>query len=173
MCCVKEPNSTPSLGWPVQRRQLDKCLGAHHHLPHHGSLWLRWRGLWPNPDSTYKKLISAIESSILITEALALKWSKGSLPCNLSTVAGPVVQSFSFKLVFPWVFAAALWMQGDHRLSSGPGLRPWAVESWGRLGAFVFRSALLWVILVIVWGWGIVGAFLSSPRAFEQRVGLS
>lgn len=57
----KEHHSTPSLDW-LQRRQRDTCLVAHRPLPHHGSLWLRWRGLSPNPDSTYRKLISAIES---------------------------------------------------------------------------------------------------------------
>lgn len=68
------------------------------------------------------------------------------------------------------ISAAGFRTQGDHRLR----LRPitWAVGSWGRLGAFVFRSALVWVVLLI-WGRGIVRALLPSPGALASWIGLS
>lgn len=72
ICCLKKTDSTPFPEWP-QWWQLDTCLGAHHLLPHRGSLWLRWRGLSPSLDSTYKKLLSVIKSSTLIRAPFPLK----------------------------------------------------------------------------------------------------
>lgn len=92
------------------------------------------------------------------------------LPCNLSTVCRPAVVSVSLVVLVLRVLAMGFQMHGDHWL--GPRLTAGAVGSWGRLGAFVFRSALVRVILFI-WGRGIVRAFLSSSRALAPWNGLS
>lgn len=98
------------------------------------------------------------------------KNSSPLLPCNLSTVCGPVVVAVSLRVLVLRISAIGFQTQGDHWL--GPRLTAWAMGSWGRLGAFVFRSALVWVVL-LVWGRGIVRAFLSSPGALALWIGLS
>lgn len=87
-------------------------------------------------------------------------------------MVGPVVESFSLSIVIFRISAAGFGTQGDHRLRPRTRLSPRTVGSWGRLGAFVFRCALVWVVLLIR-GRGIVRAFLSSPGTLASWIGLS
>lgn len=92
------------------------------------------------------------------------------LPCNLSTVGGPIVEGVSLMVLVLRISAARFGTECNHRL--GPRMTAWAMRGWGRLGAFMFRSALVWVVL-LVWGRGIVRAFLSSSGALAAWIGLS
>lgn len=110
---------------------------------------------------------------IRVRKSSVCKTYSSLLPCNLSTMTGPVLEGVSslLGLVFR-ISAAWLRTQGDHRLGLGPRLTAWAVGGWGRLGAFVFRSALVWVVLLI-WGRGVARAFLSPPGVLTSWIGLS
>lgn len=92
------------------------------------------------------------------------------LPCNLSTVIGPTVEGLSLVWFLFRISATGFGTEGNHWLRSR--LTAWAVRSWGGLGAFVFRSALVWVVLLI-WGRSIVRAFLPSPGALTLWIGLN